>query len=110
MNFIQLKTKKLSMYPCGCHGYLATIATTYVADSFCLKTKMLNMNSTGLNMKELQRYRFGCHCNHVTIATRYVANSRELAPIVPKKIHCQYELKMTHDKRVLRYNVFSYYF
>ena len=75
MNFIQLKVTKLSRYPCGCHGNLATIATTYVADSFCLKTKMLVMNSTGLTMKELQRYRFGCHCNQVTIATRYVANS-----------------------------------
>ena len=75
MKFIQLKTKKLSRYSCGCHGNLVTIGMIYVADSFCLKTKMLNMNPTGLKMKELRRYRFGCHCNQVTIATRYVANS-----------------------------------
>ena len=51
MNFIQLKTKKLLRYSCGCHGNLATIATTYVADSFVLNIKMLNMNSTGIKMK-----------------------------------------------------------
>ena len=52
MNFKQLKTKKLLRYPCGCHGNLGTIATTYVADSLCFKTKrMLNMNSTGLKIR-----------------------------------------------------------
>ena len=33
-----VKDKRLLRYPCGCHGNLATIATTYLAGSFCLKT------------------------------------------------------------------------
>ena len=38
MNFIHLKTKELFIYPCGCHGNLATIAMTSVANSVCPKT------------------------------------------------------------------------
>ena len=31
---VQLKTKMLLMYHCGCHGNLGTIATRYVADAY----------------------------------------------------------------------------
>ena len=34
VNSIQLKTKELLMYHCGCHGNLATIATRYVDDAY----------------------------------------------------------------------------
>ena len=37
MNSIQLKTKELGTYYCGCHGNLATIAMRYVADAYCPK-------------------------------------------------------------------------
>ena len=33
MDSIQLKTKELLTYHCGCHGILVTIATRYVADA-----------------------------------------------------------------------------
>ena len=32
---IQLKTKELLTYYCGCHGNLVNIATRYVADAYC---------------------------------------------------------------------------
>ena len=34
MDSIQLKTKELLTYHCGCHGNLVTIATRYVADAY----------------------------------------------------------------------------
>ena len=37
MNTIQLKTKELLTYYCGCHGNLVTIATRCVADAYCGK-------------------------------------------------------------------------
>ena len=37
MDSIQLKTKELGTYYCGCHGNLVTIATRYVADAYCPK-------------------------------------------------------------------------
>ena len=37
MDSIQLKTKELLTYCCGCHGNLVTIATRYVADAYCPK-------------------------------------------------------------------------
>ena len=37
MDSIQLKTKELLTYYCGCHGNLVTIATRYVADAYCPK-------------------------------------------------------------------------
>ena len=37
MDSIQLKTKELGTYYCGCHGDLVTIATRYVAVAYCPK-------------------------------------------------------------------------
>ena len=37
MDSIWLKAKELLTYYCGCHGNLVTIATSYVADAYCLK-------------------------------------------------------------------------
>ena len=34
MDSIQLTTKELLTYHCGCHGNLVTIATRYVADAY----------------------------------------------------------------------------
>ena len=36
MDSIQLKTKELLTYHCGCHGNLVTIVTRYVADAYRL--------------------------------------------------------------------------
>ena len=37
MDSIQLKTKELLTYCCGCHGNLVTIATRYVADAIATR-------------------------------------------------------------------------
>ena len=37
MDSIQLKTKELGTYYCGCHGDLVTIAMRYVAVAYCPK-------------------------------------------------------------------------
>ena len=36
MDLIQLKTKELLTYHCGCHGNLVNIVTRYVADAYRL--------------------------------------------------------------------------
>ena len=37
MDLIQLKTKELLTHHCSCHGNLVTMATKYVADTYCPK-------------------------------------------------------------------------
>ena len=37
MDSMQLQTKELVPYYCGCHGNLVTIAMRYVADAYCPK-------------------------------------------------------------------------
>ena len=49
---IQLKTKELLMYHCGCYGNLITIATLYVADAYHPKESIPNIDSIQLKIKE----------------------------------------------------------
>ena len=57
---------------------------------------MPNVISIWLKTKELLPYHYGCHSNPVTIATRYVADA-----ITLRKIHTNYDLNRTPDKRVI---------
>ena len=70
MDTMQLKTKELLTYCCGCHGNLVTIATRYVADA-----SIPNMDSIRPKTKELVTYYCGCHGNLVTIAMRFLADA-----------------------------------
>ena len=54
-NSIQLKTKEIFRFHCGCHEDYVTITTRNLADAYCLKESpyQININSIQIKTKKL---------------------------------------------------------